>query len=549
MMLATAMIPCTDTRTSATRQNQWLSNAAMAYGLIAFVTLFRLVYIFRWCPYDLAPDEAHYWDWSRHLDWSYYSKGPLVAWLIRGSVEIFGAISVPGAIRVPAVICGGLFLLGLFQLARLTLASDRVAFIAVVLASSFPAVNAFSLIMTIDAPYLTCWVWATVCGINAITNNRRRDWIATGGVVAIGILAKYTMAVWLPSFAFFLWSDRTRRSMLRSVNVVWLIATASLSAVPILYWNSQHDWVTFRHVAGQAGVTPQQTGIRWLGPFVFLGGQLAILLVYWFISGVWVCWKQRPGHEQSLGHSYLWWMSVPTLALFTIVSLKAPIQLNWPAAGYIGGLLLVVDFHYRTWHNLPKFLKLTCCSVIGLGLFGTAIIHDSRLLTRVVDPLLPPDSVEKPLRIRQFDPAARLKGWHYLGEQLDMIRREVKQVTQAEPIVAGVRWDLPGEIAVYSQDTPPVYTLGLVMGDRHSQYDWWRPNPIADAQVFQGKTFIFVGVPGVEHALQKAFDTVEQPRVVTYREGNRNAAQWYVWVCHGYHGFDTQNAWETSSRH
>src|SRR5262249_25418158 len=31
------------------------------------------------CPLDLGQDEAHYWDWSRHLDWSYYSKGPLVA--------------------------------------------------------------------------------------------------------------------------------------------------------------------------------------------------------------------------------------------------------------------------------------------------------------------------------------------------------------------------------------------------------------------------------------------------------------------------------------
>ena len=33
----------------------------------------------------------HYWDWSRHLDWSYYSKGPLVAWLIRGS-HVVGAL-------------------------------------------------------------------------------------------------------------------------------------------------------------------------------------------------------------------------------------------------------------------------------------------------------------------------------------------------------------------------------------------------------------------------------------------------------------------------
>ncbi|MBI4380881.1 MAG: hypothetical protein HY574_06790 [candidate division NC10 bacterium] len=31
---------------------------------------------------DLAPDEAHYRTWSKRLDWRYYSKGQMVAYLI-----------------------------------------------------------------------------------------------------------------------------------------------------------------------------------------------------------------------------------------------------------------------------------------------------------------------------------------------------------------------------------------------------------------------------------------------------------------------------------
>ncbi|MFZ4647236.1 MAG: hypothetical protein ACOYNP_15905, partial [Gemmataceae bacterium] len=56
------------------------NRAAIAVALGA--TVFRIIYLLWFCPYDLAQDEAHYWDWSRNLDWSYYSKGPLVAWLI-----------------------------------------------------------------------------------------------------------------------------------------------------------------------------------------------------------------------------------------------------------------------------------------------------------------------------------------------------------------------------------------------------------------------------------------------------------------------------------
>ena len=49
--------------------------------LIAGVTVFHLWYIASG-RIDLAPAEAHYWEWSRRLDWSYYSKGPMVAYLI-----------------------------------------------------------------------------------------------------------------------------------------------------------------------------------------------------------------------------------------------------------------------------------------------------------------------------------------------------------------------------------------------------------------------------------------------------------------------------------
>ena len=74
------------------------------------------------CPLDLAPDEAHYWDWSRHLDWSYYSKGPLVAYLIRASCELAGPWSMQHtgnlmfAVRLPAVLCGGLLLVSIYVL-------------------------------------------------------------------------------------------------------------------------------------------------------------------------------------------------------------------------------------------------------------------------------------------------------------------------------------------------------------------------------------------------------------------------------------------------
>lgn len=40
--------------------------------------------------YDLMFDEAQYWFWAKHPAWGYYSKPPVIAWLIAASTAVFG---------------------------------------------------------------------------------------------------------------------------------------------------------------------------------------------------------------------------------------------------------------------------------------------------------------------------------------------------------------------------------------------------------------------------------------------------------------------------
>src|SRR5215471_2564198 len=54
---------------------------------LAALTIFRLWYSTR---LGLAPDEAYYWLWSKHLAASYRDKGPAIAWAIALSRTFFG---------------------------------------------------------------------------------------------------------------------------------------------------------------------------------------------------------------------------------------------------------------------------------------------------------------------------------------------------------------------------------------------------------------------------------------------------------------------------
>jgi 4-amino-4-deoxy-L-arabinose transferase-like glycosyltransferase len=246
----------------------------LALVLILGAAIFHLAYLACDCPLDLAPDEAHYWDWSRHIDFSYYSKGPLVAWLIRLSCELFGAFSerftgnLMFAIRLPAVVCGNLLLASLYQLTQEVFGRPRLSLAVVAVALTFPLIAAGSMLMTIDSPYTCCWGWALVFAYRAVTGRSNGAWEATGFLVGIGMLAKYNMAAFIPSLALFLATSREHRRLLFSAGF-WSMTGITVAAfLPILVWNAQHDWVTFRHVNGLAG--GDRSGLTPWGPPAYL---------------------------------------------------------------------------------------------------------------------------------------------------------------------------------------------------------------------------------------------------------------------------------------
>jgi hypothetical protein len=98
---------------------------------------------------------------------------------------------------------------------------------------------------------------------------------------------------------------------------------------------------------------------------------------------------------------------------------------------------------------------------------------------------------------------------------------------------------LPGELAFYCQGHPTVYSLGLALADRHSQYDLWRPNPVLDPDCFRGRTMIFVG--DISPALRQVFAQVETRHQVTFFAGEYPLAHWNVTICRDFRGFPYQS--------
>jgi hypothetical protein len=522
--------------------SRWTYRLA-ALLLILTAGVFHFAYLAYDCPLDLAPDEAHYWDWSRHLDWSYYSKGPLVAYLIRIGCAVFGPWSqaLTGtdmlAVRFPAVVCGALLLAALYVLTMQVFAREGLALAVVAVGLTLPLLSAGATLMTIDAPYCCCWAWALVLGHHAILRGSLWAWPVLGLVIGLGILAKYTMLMWIPSVGLFLLTSRGLRRRFVAPGFWIMVASAALCCLPILIWNIQHDWVSLRHVSGQAGLrdTP---GWRWHGPLEYVGVQFALLLGFWFVAWAAAMITHRPWRESDLGIRYLWWLSAPMFGVFLLFSIKTSEEPNWPVTAYLSGLVLTAAWLLRQvrssvlWYR--RLSKLCLGLACGLGLAVTLFMHHGDWARPLLERISGPATAAQPLPLRRFDPTCRLRGWRYLALEVDRLRNQLR-AQGIEPLLAASTWNLPGELGFYCQGQPACYSFGLALGDRHSQYDLWRPNPVADPQRFLGSTFVFVG--DLQPALQKAFARTEDSRVVTYTEMGQPIACWRVTICCGFRGF------------
>lgn len=515
----------------------------LAAGLIFLSTFLTVLYQW-WTPaHDLTPDEAHYWDWSRHLDWSYYSKGPLVAWLIRVADVLLGDWSVAwtgdraAAIRFPAALCHAAVLAGCYLLTCRVFQFPRLALWVVFVSLMVPLVRIGALLITIDPPFLACWCWALLMVLQAL-DGRRLAWWGAAVFIALGILAKYTMLLFPAAITLFVLCHRRRPDAFRGLIILYLGVV--VGSLPILYWNAQHDWVTFRHVLGQVAAVGQQQTSRGqpFGLLLFLGGQLGTLFGFWLLAFLAAAWFFRPSRCRDYPLQLLWWTSVPLWLFFAAASLIKPGQPNWPAPTYIAGFILAVAwfYHQLTRGPYPRLLASLAAVNLALGLAAVLMLHFPQTYRPVLARWLPPPSPHQPTPIRKLDPTARLAGWKSLAAYLDQLREQIAQRHGQAPILCGTYWNQPGILRFYCQGHPDTYTIGIPnRSDRHSQYDFWRPNPVSDPELFHGRTFLIVGDIGPH--LLPAFEKVEPPLRFTHSEEGIPLQSWTIWIAHGFRGW------------
>ncbi|MGQ9661809.1 MAG: ArnT family glycosyltransferase [Kiritimatiellia bacterium] len=412
--------------------------------LVTALTLFRLWFA---TTFELAGDEAYYWLWAKNLDWCYFSKGPLVAWTIRCGTALFGD-SVLG-IRFFAPLLAAATSYAIYFLGR-SLYSARIGFWSVVAWNCAPLAVPGSVLMTIDPLSIFFWAAATLAFWIARSSKRVVAWVATGLLVGLGMLGKYTNVALLPSFLIFLLSERKYRRHLRSITFWSMILAAAVCLVPVMVWNYRHAWVTFGHLRHRGALDRQwQFSLASFG--LFLRDQLLVYFPPYVIGQWWGVFSRRFRRQNAEAHTYLLTLFLPLVLFYAALALNSPGEANWTAPCAVAGVVLMTA---RAFESCDRSRTARAAA---RGTLALAAALSLTLLAAVSLPI-PSWFTKNPLR--------RIRGARNLAEQMAAL----KDRCGAQFIIAG-DYQTASLLSFYLPAKPRVYMPRAT--EIHSQFALW----------------------------------------------------------------------------
>jgi len=330
------------TQTPAARDgaNDWRAAILLAAGL----TIARLLALFR-SPYELYPDEAQYWLWSRVLDFGYYSKPPMVAWTIwlttrLGDAEAFVRLGAP-------LFQAGATLL-VFAVGR-RLYDGRVGLAAAALYALAPAIQLSSVVIATDAPLLF-FLGLTLLAYVTLqeAEGRRRLAVSAGLGAALGLafLSKYAALYAVVAIALHVALSREARRAWSPAGAGLALAAFLAVLAPNLIWNAGHGFATVQHTAANAAWGGRQLfNFEELGEFlltqfgVFGPIPFAVLLI-----GTFLVLRRRDWRPADL---LLLCFTLPPLLIVTGQAFISRANANWSGASYLPGAILVAAWLMR----------------------------------------------------------------------------------------------------------------------------------------------------------------------------------------------------------
>ncbi len=403
---------------------------------------------------ETGNDEGYHYLYLINPDWSYFDHPPMLMWLSRVGVALCGGWVHPLSLRLGFVM---LFAGSTWVMFEWTARwyDERAGFYAALALnlSAFYSVAAGAFVLP-DGPFLffallTMWRLS-----EALVGSPGRilPWVWVGLACAGAMLSKYH-AIFLPlgALVFVIATPSARRS-LWTPGPYLAALIALLGLIPVIIWNSNHDWASFvfqgmRAIGGR--FRPDGLVVLLFGPIGFLFPWIWFPLISIFAGRI-SRFRSLTGHER-----LLMCLSMVPLVFFLGVSFVRPILPHWPLIGFVPLYPMVgAAWAARSESEPLRVHRFVVGMSVALLVLAGTFLTQARF-----------GVIEFPFR----DPCIEISGWGSLGREL--VARGI--VDRPNTFLFTNRWFDSGQLAFAVRNRVPV--LCYHAGDARGFAFWSRP--------------------------------------------------------------------------
>jgi 4-amino-4-deoxy-L-arabinose transferase-like glycosyltransferase len=461
------------------------------------------------------PDETYYWEWSRNLATGYFDHPPAIAWLIAMGARISKS---PFGVRLGPVLAGFIACLATIATAR-RLGGGDAALRAAVVISVLPLAAAGLVLATPDAPLLAGVSIALYCVVRMLesapgSRESLQWWIATGAALGFAFWSKYTSIFFPLAVVTAVVVHPALRVRLNEPGPYVAVIVATILFLPVLYWNSRHDWISFAYQIRHGLEAPSGSALTraWRFEGDFFGGQAGLASPILFIM-LGIAAARSLSRRSDEKRFMLATIALVSFVFFVYSATRRRVEPNWPAPAYIPAVVLLATM------PLGVAAKKWFTAGVVLAAAMSALIY-----VQSVVPVLP----IKPAK----DPIARAHGWADVARRADSIATASGGTTW----LGGDRYQEASELAFHTAARP---TFAVNLAGRPNQYDLWPRFPEV-ARV--GDNLVLLvddddrGVHGSVKMLTPFFGEARRSELVELKRGDAVIGTRRVWVLTGWRG-------------
>ena len=411
---------------------------------------------------------------------------------------------------------------------------ETVGALAAGLYQVVPIFAAFGIGINTDPLLIFFWALSLLLMHWAWTTGSAVAWVLMGLAVGAGIVSKYTMAMFYPcALLFLLFSPAGRKQLRRPW--CWLGLLVSLAAfLPLVWWNSQHDWVNFRHNLNHTryrqglSFSPANFGI-------FVASQLGVVTPVLAVLMVIALLKHR--REDPLA----FWFSVPVIAFFLLKSIQGEVLANWALAGYLTGLYAFVAYYVIPYRRHNKHVRRLVVAAIVIPVVATVglynpvrVVNGYRRAAEAADSALARHGWGLPKgMVLTKDPLTKLRGWSELGQEVSRL----DAVMPGPTFIMSDAYPIASCLAFYVEDNPRTFCCNVGKPPRRmNQFDLW---PGFHDKVGYNAILVTAMKDDKAQALPQEFQgKFRQVQTIVFRATGRDGpiAAYTIFLCHDFAG-------------